>query len=275
MVTGFAQTNPQHRVNTPGLRSRQLDHARARGAGRSHHLQDALRRRGGPLRFPDGSPGDGAACAGAPAAFGSASAPGSHRGAIGLEPVRSRLRRVGPLLHTRQRRITRGTRSWPARLSRAESRPGDRARDAGRLGPRRRRARCFRSPAAAVRDAERGRPDHVGVQPDVELSGAWPERFAASAFVAEPVHNLVHRDRYAPAGSTFVGPARARARREFLASTDPWFRPVNLYRRTRRRALRRRLLPAAHRAPGMDGERSPRRFAARSTKATIAAASTG
>ena len=61
-----------------------------------------------------------------------------------------------------------------------------------------------------------------------ELSGAWPERFAASAFVAEPVHNLVHRDRYAPAGSTFVA-HRAFESGEFLASSDPWFRPVNLY----------------------------------------------
>jgi len=49
-----------------------------------------------------------------------------------------------------------------------------------------------------------------------------------AAYVAEPAHNLVHRDVYYPRESTF------RARRdldggEFLASTDPWFRPVNFY----------------------------------------------
>lgn len=58
--------------------------------------------------------------------------------------------------------------------------------------------------------------------------GAWPERFANSAFVAEPVHNLVHRDVYEPAGATFVA-RRALERREFLASTDAWFRPVHFY----------------------------------------------
>src|SRR5438445_784674 len=49
-----------------------------------------------------------------------------------------------------------------------------------------------------------------------------------SAFVAEPVHNLVHRDLWSAAGSTFVA-SRAEAGREFLASSDSWFRPVNFY----------------------------------------------
>jgi putative membrane-bound dehydrogenase-like protein len=49
-----------------------------------------------------------------------------------------------------------------------------------------------------------------------------------SAFVAEPVHNLVHRDVLSPAGATLVA-RRVAAEKEFLASTDPWFRPVNFY----------------------------------------------
>ena len=58
--------------------------------------------------------------------------------------------------------------------------------------------------------------------------GGFPEGFEGAAFVAEPVHNLVHRDVVAPKGSTFVA-SRGRRDMEFLASTDSWFRPVNLY----------------------------------------------
>jgi putative membrane-bound dehydrogenase-like protein len=47
-----------------------------------------------------------------------------------------------------------------------------------------------------------------------------------SSFVAEPVHNLVHRDVWSPSGSTFVA-RRAQDGREFLAASDAWFRPVN------------------------------------------------
>lgn len=58
--------------------------------------------------------------------------------------------------------------------------------------------------------------------------GVFPEAYAQNAFVAEPVHNLVHRDVYTPEGSTFVA-SRGRDDMEFLASTDSWFRPVNFY----------------------------------------------
>ncbi|MCW5982546.1 MAG: c-type cytochrome [Bryobacteraceae bacterium] len=47
-------------------------------------------------------------------------------------------------------------------------------------------------------------------------------------FVAEPAHNVVHRDIYSPAGPTFAA-SRDREAAEFLASRDPWFRPVNFY----------------------------------------------
>ena len=45
-------------------------------------------------------------------------------------------------------------------------------------------------------------------------------------FVAEPVHNLVHVDKVRPDGSVFAA-SRILEGREFLASTDSWFRPVN------------------------------------------------
>ncbi|HTV01769.1 MAG TPA: PVC-type heme-binding CxxCH protein [Luteitalea sp.] len=62
----------------------------------------------------------------------------------------------------------------------------------------------------------------------VYSGGALPPEFEGTTLVAEPVHNLVHRDVLTPKGSTFVA-SRARADREFLASKDAWFRPVNFY----------------------------------------------
>jgi putative membrane-bound dehydrogenase-like protein len=58
--------------------------------------------------------------------------------------------------------------------------------------------------------------------------GLFGGEFARSTFVAEPVHNLVHRDVLEPSGATFVA-RRGGEGREFLASTDAWFRPVNFY----------------------------------------------
>ncbi len=60
------------------------------------------------------------------------------------------------------------------------------------------------------------------------LGGKFPPGFEHVSFVAEPVHNLVHRDVWEPRGATFTA-RRAHEEREFLASTDRWFRPVNLY----------------------------------------------
>jgi putative membrane-bound dehydrogenase-like protein len=60
----------------------------------------------------------------------------------------------------------------------------------------------------------------------VYLGGAFPSALGLFSIVAEPVHNLVHRDVLTPSGATYVA-KRADERAEFLASTDPWFRPVN------------------------------------------------
>jgi putative membrane-bound dehydrogenase-like protein len=53
--------------------------------------------------------------------------------------------------------------------------------------------------------------------------------YAGNAFVCEPVHNLVRRLVLEPSGVTFAG-RRAEDERasEFLASTDPWCRPVQV-----------------------------------------------
>src|SRR5439155_4008005 len=52
-------------------------------------------------------------------------------------------------------------------------------------------------------------------------------QYQGNAFVCEPLTNLVHRRRLKPAGVTFIA-ERTEQGREFLASTDPWFHPVNL-----------------------------------------------
>lgn len=48
-----------------------------------------------------------------------------------------------------------------------------------------------------------------------------------TAFICEPVHNLVHRAVLEPDGATFRAERIEREQQsEFLASTDPWFRPT-------------------------------------------------
>jgi putative membrane-bound dehydrogenase-like protein len=61
----------------------------------------------------------------------------------------------------------------------------------------------------------------------VYTGGALPRELGSISFVAEPAQNLVHRDVLLPAGPTFTA-RRAQEGVEFLASTDSWFRPVNL-----------------------------------------------
>ncbi|HZG24482.1 MAG TPA: PVC-type heme-binding CxxCH protein, partial [Chitinophagaceae bacterium] len=59
--------------------------------------------------------------------------------------------------------------------------------------------------------------------------GAFPADYNNNlTFVAEPVSNIVHADRLKAQGASFVA-SRLRPKKEFLASTDAWFRPVNMY----------------------------------------------
>jgi putative membrane-bound dehydrogenase-like protein len=58
------------------------------------------------------------------------------------------------------------------------------------------------------------------------LGGAFPG-YEDTAFVAEPTHNLVHADRWEQRGSTFAARRLEPSDKEFLASRDAWFRPVN------------------------------------------------
>jgi putative membrane-bound dehydrogenase-like protein len=63
--------------------------------------------------------------------------------------------------------------------------------------------------------------------PVVYTADVLPERYRGNTFICDPANNLVHRDILVPKGATFVA-KRADADCEFLASTDTWFRPVNL-----------------------------------------------
>lgn len=55
---------------------------------------------------------------------------------------------------------------------------------------------------------------------------AYPPEFYGNAFLGEVAANIVHRQQLSPAGVTFEA-ERADEQREFVASTDNWFRPVN------------------------------------------------
>jgi putative membrane-bound dehydrogenase-like protein len=63
--------------------------------------------------------------------------------------------------------------------------------------------------------------------PTIFRGDSLPPAYRGNAFACEPLTNLVHRRVLEPAGCTFVA-RRAEEKREFLASTDPSFRPVNL-----------------------------------------------
>ncbi len=56
----------------------------------------------------------------------------------------------------------------------------------------------------------------------------FPEKYQHSTFIGESVHNLVHVLKVKEKGATFEA-SRIEERKEFLASTDSWFRPVNFY----------------------------------------------
>jgi putative membrane-bound dehydrogenase-like protein len=60
------------------------------------------------------------------------------------------------------------------------------------------------------------------------LADLFPPRYRNSVFVAEGAHNLVHVASVRDHGATFRA-SRMHDGREFLASTDSWFRPVNFY----------------------------------------------
>lgn len=54
---------------------------------------------------------------------------------------------------------------------------------------------------------------------------AWPEEFKGLAFIGDVGSNIVHRKKLTPVGASFKA-ERIDEKKEFLASRDTWFRPV-------------------------------------------------
>jgi len=61
----------------------------------------------------------------------------------------------------------------------------------------------------------------------VYRGSALPEKFRGAIFTCEPSGNLIHAERLIPDGATFRGEPFF-DKKEFLASAESWFRPVNL-----------------------------------------------
>jgi putative membrane-bound dehydrogenase-like protein len=59
--------------------------------------------------------------------------------------------------------------------------------------------------------------------------GAWPEKYNYTHYVAEPTLNIVHQDVLTPKGVSYVASkAPETVDKEFVASTDLWFRPIHM-----------------------------------------------
>lgn len=57
---------------------------------------------------------------------------------------------------------------------------------------------------------------------------AWPDSFRGNAIVADCGSNLIHRKQLFPNGVAMTGRRPTQGTNEFVASTDNWFRPVQL-----------------------------------------------
>ena len=75
-----------------------------------------------------------------------------------------------------------------------------------------------------IHDSQHGRfTSASGIS--VYTGGLFPAGYEHTSFTCDPVHNIVHRDVLVPDGPTFTA-KRAHEGREFIGSTDSWFRPV-------------------------------------------------
>src|SRR5262249_9381755 len=63
--------------------------------------------------------------------------------------------------------------------------------------------------------------------PAIYQADLFPEAYRGNHFSSEPAQNLVHRCMLEPKGAGFAA-KRADEDKEFLTSSDSWFRPVNL-----------------------------------------------
>ena len=75
-----------------------------------------------------------------------------------------------------------------------------------------------------IHDSQHGRfTSACGIS--IYTGDQFPPGYETTSFTCDPVHNVVHRDLLVPDGPTFSA-QRTHQDAEFLASTDSWFRPV-------------------------------------------------
>ena len=220
VLTGFGEGNTQLRVN--GL-----------AFGLDNMIYAANGRSDGEVRSPNDPPAKAVSIRRRDLRFRLAARPGSEargddrRGHRRLQPVRTGARRLGqpvplvehdpdPARRVRATRRSTATRTWPRR--RAIASILDMA-DGGRI--------FSISPAQARFNRESVAFFNASCGPMIERGGLLPAAYHGNAFVCEPLSNLVHRRVLEPDGVTFVA-RRVEQGREFLASSDPAFRPVNL-----------------------------------------------
>ncbi len=225
VITGFAVTNPQHMVNGPTYGLDNWIYLAHEGPAEAVIYKDLFGDHGSPLRWPE---------------HPDRPAVPQHRSGVRLRPDTGGLE-----LLAGDSQYGHGFDAWGHYFTNDNSNHARHEVIAARY--------LARNPDLLVESAMADIPDHgeaarvfpITHRPAFELlteagqftsacaitpytGGAFPETGGTSLFVAEPVHNLVHRDVLVPNGPTFVA-RRAEESREFLASTDSWFRPVFLY----------------------------------------------
>jgi putative membrane-bound dehydrogenase-like protein len=223
VLTGFPFTNPQHSVSTPIYGLDNWIYLAAAGGGEAIIYKDLFADQGQELRFPDRP-----------------EAPGVHprRQAVRVRPDTYEVEALAS-----RTQFGHAFDQWGRYLVHDNSNHVRHEAIAARY--------LARNPDLLVQTAMQNVPEHGGggqVFPITEnpqfemltevgqftsacaltmyLGGAFPAEYEHVTFVAEPVHNLVHADRWSPAGPTFVA-RRLREDVEFLAARDAWFRPVN------------------------------------------------
>ncbi len=224
VLTGFAFSNPQHTVNSPVFGLDNWIHLAHEGPAGAVIYPELFGDRGGPLRFPDKA--------------------GSPELAVGRHAVRFRPDTLEIEARSGRSQFGHAFDEWGHYLTLDNSNHARHEVIAARY--------LKRNPALAAGGAMQNVSDHgsnakvyaITRNPRFELltepgeftsacgmafdtGGLFSRPGARSGFVAEPAQNLVHRDLWSERGSTFVA-RRAQEEREFLASTDSWFRPVYL-----------------------------------------------
>ena len=224
VVTGFAFTNPQHTVNSPVYGLDNWIYLAHEGPAEAIIYRDLFGDRGRPLTWP-----------------GRPDAPAVHprNRSVRLHPVSGALE---PLSGSSQ--FGHGFDAYGRYFTNDNSSHARHEVIAARY--------LARTPQLLLASSMQELPEHgaaarifpVTRRPTFELltevgqftsacaitpytGGAFPDAGGGLLFVAEPVHNLVHRDVLSQAGATFTA-RRLDREREFLAAGDSWFRPVNL-----------------------------------------------